>query len=264
MTRSQSARHGASFRQYSAQSPPIRAACLALFLGLLPLTSSCKKRSPPAPARPSASAPPAASATPIAVRGPVGSTQPVGPRQAIVPGKGITAIRFGATPETIQRHMQAPCDVKTETRCLYVKQAIDFTLEKGVLVRAKAERRDRPVPGVPDQAFGTFYGGMAPDITMGLHRHIVHEEFGPPDRSEAFSPSTGLGLMHRDFYAGLTLEYDRISNGNEVLSAMEVFPADNPAQPRPAASRGAGPQGAGPSPAGSAPAGSAPLGKQPG
>ena len=31
--------------------------------------------------------------------------------------------------------MQAPCDVKTELRCLYVDQAIDFSLEKGALVR---------------------------------------------------------------------------------------------------------------------------------
>jgi hypothetical protein len=239
MTRSQSARPTASSRQYSANSPLGRAVSLALLLGLLPLgalflATGCKKRSPPAPERPTASAPPVPSATPPVPRGPVGNIKPVGPRQVVVPGKGITAIRFGATTETIERHMQAPCDVKTETRCLYVMQALDFTLEKGVLVRARAERRDRPVPGAPDRAFGTFYGGMAPDITMGLHRHIVHEEFGQPERSEAFSPSAGLGLTHRDFYSGLTLEYDRISNGNEVLSAMEVFPAENPATPRPA------------------------------
>jgi len=155
----------------------------------------------------------------------------------VVPGKGITAMRFGATVETIERHMQAPCDVKTETRCLYIEQAIDFTLDKGVLVRAKVYRRDRPVPGVPDRTFGTFHGGMAPAIVMGLHRHIVHEEFGAPDRSEAVDAPTGLGLAARDFYAGLTLEYDKIANGNTVLSAMEVFAADSPAVPHPALPR---------------------------
>jgi hypothetical protein len=41
----------------------------------------------------------------------------------------------------------------------------------------------------------------------------------------------------RDFYAGLILEYDKIANGNTVLSAMEVFAAENPAVPRPAVPR---------------------------
>lgn len=187
----------------------------------------------------------------------------------VVPGRGITAIRFGATKATIERHMQAPCDLETESRCLYIKQAIDFTLEKGVLVRAKVERRDRPVPGVPDQVFGTFHGGMAPAVMMGLHRHIVHEEFGPPDRTEAVQAPLGLGLVQRDFYAGLTLEYDKIANGNVILAAMEVFPAESPAVPRPTgaqpaavpptASQSKGPGPAGPQPAkpraSSAPAG---------
>jgi len=143
----------------------------------------------------------------------------------VVPGQGITAIRFGATVETIERHMKAPCDVKSETRCVYVKQAVDFTLEKGVLVRAKVHLRDRPVPDVPGQTFGTFYGGMRPDILLGLHRHVVHEEFGKPERSETVGSGAELGLVARDFYPGVTLEYDKIKNGNTVLAAMEVFPA---------------------------------------
>jgi hypothetical protein len=162
---------------------------------------------------------------------PLGERVPVGPRQIVLPGHGITAIRFGATVETIERHMKAPCDVKTETRCLYVKQAIDFTLEKGALARAKVHLRDRLVPGYPERAFGTFYGGMQPDILLGLHRHIVHEELGKPESSEEVGSGEKLGLVARDFYPGVILEFDKIDNGNIVLAAMEVFPADVPMDP---------------------------------
>jgi hypothetical protein len=246
-------------RRGRATRQPARRASLgltgvALCLGLLSLGSGCKKRSPPAPERPIASAAPVASVAPAPKL--AGEQRPIGPRQLVVPGRGITAIRFGATVDTIERHMQAPCDMKTESRCLYVKHAMDFTLEKGVLVRAKVERRDRPVPGVPGQVYGTFHGGMAPAVMLGLHRHIVHEEFGPPDRSEAVPAPLGLGLVQRDFYSGLTLEYDRIANGNLVLSALEVFPADNPAVPRPAATKPTNPPaGASPPAAASPPAG---------
>jgi len=121
--------------------------------------------------------------------------------------------------------MQEPCEVKTESRCLYVKQAVDFTLEQGVFVRAKVHLRERPVPGFPDRTFGIFYGGMVPDIMLGLHRHVVQEEFGKPERTETVGDGSALGLVARDFYPGVTLEYDKLANGNTVLAAMEVFPA---------------------------------------
>jgi len=201
----------------------------ALLLGLFAAVSGCKKRTPPAPEKVTAatSASPASSAkaptpTPPAPKVPL---RPVGPRQIVLPGQGITAIRFGATVETIERHMQEPCEVKTESRCLYVKQAVDFSLDKGVLVRAKVHLRDRPVPGLADRTFGIFYGGMVPDILLGLHRHIVHEEFGKPERSETVGDGNAPGLVARDFYPGVTLEYDKLANGNTVLAAMEVFPA---------------------------------------
>lgn len=142
-----------------------------------------------------------------------------------MPGKGITAILFGATVPTIERHMQAPCDLVTETRCLYIDQAVDFTLDQGKMVRAKVYLRDRAVPGVPDRAFGTFHGGMAPSIMLGLHRHVVQQEFGAPLRSETIAPAEPVGLVAKDFYEGLTLEYDKLDNGNTVLAAIEVYPA---------------------------------------
>lgn len=222
-----------------------------LLFGVTGALSGCQQCSPSAGQKPSgqasapASAPPRASAvpsvTPQAKPAPLGERIPVGPRQIVLPGHGITAIRFGATVETIERHMKAPCDVKTETRCLYVKQAIDFTLDKGVLVRAKVHLRDRLVPGYPERAFGTFYGGMQPDILLGLHRHIVHEEFGKPESSEQVGTGEKLGLVARDFYPGVILEFDKIDNGNVVLAAMEVFPADVPMDAVPGPKKGVTP-----------------------
>ncbi len=157
-----------------------------------------------------------------------GHRRPVGPRLVVQPGKGLGAILFGATRETIERQMQAPCDIQTKTRCAYIKQAVDFTLEDGVLVRAKAHLRDRPVPGTGGkQRFGTFRGGMRPRIMLGLHRHVVLEEYGEPRRKETISlPKSETGTVARHFYDGLILEYDRIENGNIVLAAFEVFPSE--------------------------------------
>lgn len=243
----------ASIRFVEAARAALGVAMLFAFTGAL---SGCQQCSPSAAQKPSgqtpapaASAPPRASAVPSVIPqakpAPLGERIPVGPRQIVLPGHGITAIRFGATVETIERHMQAPCDVKTETRCLYVKQAIDFTLDKGVLVRAKVHLRDRLVPGYPERAFGTFYGGMQPDILLGLHRHIVHEELGNPESSEQVSSGDKLGLVARDFYPGVTLEFDKIDNGNIVLAAMDVFPADVPMDAVPGKKKGATPVPAG-------------------
>src|SRR5688572_26228170 len=106
----------------------------ALLCGLT--TISCKKDPPPPPEKPAVAVPTPAKPVP-AKPAPLGERMPVGPKQVVVPGQGITAMRFGATVETLERHMQAPCDVKTESRCLYIKQAIEFSLDKGVMVRAK-------------------------------------------------------------------------------------------------------------------------------
>lgn len=224
---------GRRFEAIASRSPApvLPVVALALAASMLSGCQQCSptEREQPAAqvtAKAAASAAPARSTAPPAKPAPLGERVPVGPKQIVLPGHGITAIRFGATVETIERHMQAPCDEKTETRCLYIKQAIDFTLDKGVLMRAKVHLRDRLVPGHPDKAFGTFYGGMQPDILLGLHRHIVHEEFGEPERSEQVGSGKNLGLVARDFYPGVILEYDKIENGNTVLAAMEVFPAD--------------------------------------
>lgn len=154
-----------------------------------------------------------------------GHMTPLGPPMVVVPGVGISAIRFGATFETVERHMGAPCDIRTETRCAYVRQAVEFSFKDGVVSGMRAERRDRQVkdPDAKGEKFyGTFNGGMRPDIRFFLHRHIVVEEFGEPKKKEPLQGADGQVEKH--IYDGLVLEYDKLENGNVVLSAMEILP----------------------------------------
>jgi hypothetical protein len=221
---------------------PLGALSLLLALTFIPLTGCRKSETKKEEAQ---SADPAALATadPVAKvdkkppPAPLGHRFPIGPRLLVVPGRGLGAIRFGATFETVERHMAAPCDLKTETRCLYVRQAVDFTMKDGVVVGMKAEMRDRPVkngPATGDKAFGSFNGLVPPEIMMGLHRHVVIEEFGEPDKKEPVENPKGHGLVDRHFYDGLIFEYDKIENGNVVLAGIEIVPSETapPAGPK--------------------------------
>lgn len=164
----------------------------------------------------------------------LGHRFPVGPQLVFLPGKGVGPIRFGATAETIERHMGAPCDKKSESRCLYVRAAVEFFLEDGVLVRIKAHRRDRVVADPPaegEKFYGTLAGIVEPRIMLGLHRHVVLEEFGEPKKKEEVSPPGPDGLVDRHSYDGINFEYDKIENGNTVLAAIEIYPSKTPYTP---------------------------------
>ena len=64
---------------------------------------------------------------------------------AIQAGQGVGPIRIGATVATIERLMAAPCEVKTESVCRYIKRAVEFDLDKsGVTDRIVVHRHDRP------------------------------------------------------------------------------------------------------------------------
>lgn len=157
----------------------------------------------------------------------------MGPALVVVPGIGLSAIRFGATFETVERHMGAPCDIRTENRCAYVRQAVEFAMTDGVVSGMSVQRRDRQVTDAgafPEKLYGAFNGLMAPQVMLGLHRHIVIEEFGEPSKKEPlFGPD---GQVERHVYQGVVLEYDQIENGNTVLAAMIVVPDKN-APPHP-------------------------------
>jgi hypothetical protein len=164
----------------------------------------------------------------------LGHRFPVGPRLVLLPGKGAGPIRFGATVETIERHMEGPCDKKTDDRCLYVRAAIEFFLEDGKLQRIKAHRRDREVTNPPangEKYYGSLRGIVLPQIMLGLHRHIVLEEFGEPKEKKAVSPPGPDGLVDRHSYEGIRFEYDTIENGSTVLAAIEIYPSQSPYAP---------------------------------
>lgn len=202
-------------------------------LGLSGCTEKDDKPSAPPKAQPKKEEPPPKKEDKPAPLS-LGHRFPVGPRLVFVPGKGVSAIRFGATVETIERHMEAPCDKKTEDRCLYVRAAVEFFLDDGKLARIKTHRRDRAVSDPPangEKYFGSVRGIVQPKIMLGLHRHIVLEEFGEPKRKETVSPPGPDGLVDRHFYEGINFEYDKIENGNTILAAIEVYPAKAPYSP---------------------------------
>lgn len=187
----------------------------------------CSSKETQPETKPSAEAsPPQATAAPVPAKSPTPVyLEPIGPELIVAPGRGISAIRFGTNFETLARHMEGPCDVRTETRCVYIAQAVDFTMKDGVVVGMKIHRKDRHVPGLPERVFGIFKGMMPPSIQFGLHRHIVAEEIKmKPERVENISDGGVDGLVAREHYPGVIVEYDRLPNGNVVAASFEVVP----------------------------------------
>jgi len=157
---------------------------------------------------------------------PKGNAVPTGPRIVLVPGKGAGAVRFGATFETVERHMAGPCDIKTETRCGYVDQAIEYAMKEGVVSGIKVHRRGRQVEGAEKEGqkyYGSFRGIVQPKLMLGLHRHVVVEEFGEPSSKAPLKGADGQVETHT--YDGIVFEYDKIENGNTVLSGIEIVPS---------------------------------------
>lgn len=140
----------------------------------------------------------------------------------ILPGQGVGPIRFGATRPTIERLMGAPCDEASETRCLYVGRAVDFKLEGGAVTEIRVSRKGREAKKAPDGSileYGFFNGAILPDLYFGMQPGALQEHLGKPLKEEAVTPMGADGFNERHVYDGLTLEYDRWSNGNLVLGA---------------------------------------------
>lgn len=169
---------------------------------------------------------------------PPGSLELVGSPLWITPGKGIGAIFFGAYEDTVTQKMEAPCDLtKSEAvanaggpakkHCAYVDRGLVFTFEGGVLSGIHIHRRDREVRDFDlkePRYFGTFKGGVPPKTVMGLHKHIVEEEYGKPKTEERLKQKGPDGLVALGHYPGVTFEYDELKNGNTVLSGFLVEP----------------------------------------
>jgi len=149
------------------------------------------------------------------------------PRQGaplpILPGEGLGPIRFGATRATIERLMGAPCEEATETRCLYIRRAVDFKLEGGAVTEIRISRKGREAKRAADGSileYGFFNGAILPDLYFGMQPSALQEHLGAPQKVEAISPMGPDGFNERHVYDGMVLEYDRWSNGNLVLGAV--------------------------------------------
>jgi hypothetical protein len=210
---------------------------LVLGLGLVLSNEGCKSKKSdvtPAPgasvdaaisAAPAAApVPPAPAATPAA-RVPL----PEGPVLAIQAGQGVGPIRIGATVKTIERLMEAPCEVKTADACRYVVRAVEFDLKDGVTERIVVHRKDRPAgidaQGRP-QAYGFFNGGIPPGVGLGMVPSAVLEILGKPVSSERVTVQNDNHTVDRDTYpGGLVLEYDEYTNGKVMLGGVIITQA---------------------------------------
>lgn len=176
---------------------------------------------PPAPPPSIASAKPASSAFPV----------PVGPALAILPGQGVGAIRFGANTATIERLMEFPCEVKTETLCGYNGRAIDFHLKDGVLDEIHIHRAYRKDTNLAGSEYGVFNGRMLNGVRPEMLQRAVIETMGPPENLEQLTEDNPWGTIQLHHYGATTLEYDKVQSGNIVLGGI-VLRAE--ARPKPA------------------------------
>ena len=211
---------------------------LTLALALATSVWGCKSPAKPEQAGASAAplsslsaAPPVAASAPGAAGAPEGAhtvQMPEGPVLAIQAGQGVGPIRIGATVATIERLMAAPCEVKTESVCRYIKRAVEFDLDKsGVTDRIVVHRHDRPAgpdaKGEP-QVYGFFNGGIPPGVGLGMVPKAVLEILGPPQSSERVSTANDFDTVDRDTYpGGMVLEYDEYKKSGKVMLGAVII-----------------------------------------
>ena len=203
-----------------------RSVGLLLGLGLLLALPGCK-RSRPAPAA-------SASATASVVKPPPLVSQavpprmrlPVGPRLAIVAGAGVGPIRIGATRETIERLMEAPCEEATETLCRYVTRAVEFRLKDGKTDQIRVHQQQRPAggkdPNGQPRLFGVFNGFIPPGASFGMLPAAIQELLGPAKRVEQVAEPGIYNTRQLHYYEGMVLEFDMFSNGNLILGGARI------------------------------------------
>lgn len=150
---------------------------------------------------------------------------PSGPMLAIDAGKGVGAIRIGATVATIERLMDKRCEVLTDEMCRYVSRGVDFHLLGGITNWIHVQRAGRPagndVTGEPVE-FGFFNGGIPPDLRLGMVPSAIKEYLGPPERIEPVPQPNPASLVARDYYPGMVVEYDRYTNGKIIMGGVRI------------------------------------------
>ncbi|MEN9579813.1 MAG: hypothetical protein RJA70_2822 [Pseudomonadota bacterium] len=158
---------------------------------------------------------------------------PVGPRLAVLPGQGLGAVRFGATLQTVERLMEAPCSEKTEAVCRYAAHAVDFHFKDGVVAKIQIHGEERPFGPADGHSYGIFNGLFPQGAALGMYAHIVIGMLGEPTRLEKVTEGA---TVERHFYSNFVLEYDRLKNGNVVLASiiLEKPQGSKPAAAKPA------------------------------
>jgi hypothetical protein len=156
----------------------------------------------------------------------------VGTPMPILPGQGIGPIRFGATRQTIERLMGAPCDDANEQHCLYVGRAVDFKLTDGAVTEMRISRKGREAKknaAGEVVEFGFYNGALLPDLYFGMQPRAIQEYLGAPKKVEKVEPMGADGFVERDIYDGVTFEYDAWSNGKLVLGAAVLTKSESAA-----------------------------------
>ncbi|MEP7051276.1 MAG: hypothetical protein ABJB12_13030 [Pseudomonadota bacterium] len=206
----------------------LRAAWLGLGFGIIASFVGCKGKAQNAGAvmaASSASATASAAAPPTAPEPAATAQLPEGPVLAIEAGKGVGPIRLGATAQTIERLMAAPCEVRTPTLCRYIVRAVEFELNNGVTERITVHRHERAAGpdahGVP-QVYGFFNGGIPPGVALGMVPGAVQKMLGPPQSVQTVTAQNANGTVQRATYPGMVLEFDKYKNGNVMLGAVII------------------------------------------
>jgi len=204
----------------------VQTACLVCILSIFGCKSPASSSAAPSASAPASAGRPAAASVPT----PSQSYQvPIGPRLAILAGQGIGPIRFGATVATIERLMEAPCEIKTPSKCRYIMQAVEFELKDGAVDRMIIHRHERPAgpdaQGKP-QFYGFFNGGIPPYLGFGMIPSAIVKELGPPTSVEKVTTRNDFDTVERDSYPGMVMEYDRYTNGNVILGGVILTKAN--------------------------------------
>jgi hypothetical protein len=214
-----------AFQRYGSAARPALATSLAACL------FACQHGSKSEPAAASSVAATVAASTRPAPAAPASvliPEVPIGPTLPIQAGVGIGPIRFGATVPTIERLMKAPCDVKNDTLCRYLNQAVEFYLKDGAVERIVIPCHERFTTDAQGnrRKFGYFHGLIPPDLALGMLPAALEEKLGKAPKSETVPEPNETHTARRDSYPGMVLEYDRHANGSLLLCGVTLTKSD--------------------------------------
>lgn len=105
-------------------------------------------------------------------------------------------------------------------------------LENGVTKAVHIYRAGRPAgkdKAGNDAEYGFFNGAIPPDLQLGMVPAAIEEHLGKPLRTERREQAGPAENVETHYYPGLTINYDRLENGNLVMAEIMVSkeaPAD--------------------------------------